>query len=225
MRALRVRSLYVIDGQDPFDMPLAAIVAEDARRAGIEVKGEDGIDTTTAGEFGEEVRKVSASAAQAVFFSGAPNAGAVALQRELHAADPGLRLLGSSALAQDSFAARLGPAGARMYLTTPMLPVGLYPPAAQPVLREYRRRFGEAPGPGALYGYEAMSAVLQAIRRAGSHGNDRRDVIRRFFAIGVRDSVLGRYSVRGDGDTTLSRYGVDRIVGGRLVFWRAFAAG
>jgi branched-chain amino acid transport system substrate-binding protein len=224
MRALRVRKLYVIDDQEPFDVPLAAIVAEDAKRAGIEVKGEDGIETT-ASEFGAEVHKVSASGAQAVFFSGAPNAGAVALWRELHAADPRLRLLGSSTLAQDSFAARLGPAGTATYLTTPVFPLGLYPPAAQPVLRDYRQRFREDPGPYALYGYEAMSAVLLAIRRAGPHGDDRQAVIRRFFALGDRDSVLGRYSVSPSGDTTLSRYGVDRVGGRRLVFWRALTVG
>jgi branched-chain amino acid transport system substrate-binding protein len=223
MRTLRVHSVYVIDDQDPFDLPLAAIVAEDAKRAGIEVKGEDTVDTTAASEFAGEVHKVSESGARAVFFSGAPNAGAVALWRELHATDPHLRLLGSSSLAQHSFAAALGPAGVGAYLSTPVFPVGLYPSIAQPVLREYRRRFGEAPGPYALYGYEAMSAVLLAIRRAGAHGNDRQAVIKRFFEISDRDSVLGRYSVQADGETTLSRYGVDRVAGGRLVFWRALA--
>jgi branched-chain amino acid transport system substrate-binding protein len=64
--------------------------------------------------------------------------------------------------------------------------------------------------------------VLDAIRRAGSHGNDRQSVIERFFATAGRDSVLGRYSMQPDGETTLSRYGVDRIVGGRAQFYRAF---
>ncbi len=88
------------------------------------------------------------------------------------------------------------------------------------MLDEYRARFHQAPGPYALYGYEAMSAVLLAIRRAGRHGDDREAVIHRFFAIRNRDSVLGRYSVLADGDTTLSRYGVDRVHGGRLRFFR-----
>ena len=66
-----------------------------------------------------------------------------------------------------------------------------------------------------------MSVVLDAIRAAGSHGNDRQAVIDRFFAVRNRDSVLGRYSMQADGETTLSRYGVDRIVNGRPVFYRA----
>jgi branched-chain amino acid transport system substrate-binding protein len=221
MHGLRVRRVYVVDDQDPFDLPLAATVAEDAKRAHIGVLGEDGVDTTATTEFGGEVHKIVESGAQAVFFSGQPNAGAVALWQQLHAADPHLRLLGSSALAQASFAARIGAAGAATFLTDPVLPTRLYPAAAQAVLGEYRERFGETPGPYALYGYEAMSVVLGAIRRAGRHGNDRQTVIRRFFATRERDSVLGRYSVLPSGDTTLSRYGVDRVVHGRPVFWRA----
>jgi len=45
-------------------------------------------------------------------------------------------------------------------------------------------------------------------------------VVSAFFAIRDRDSVLGRYSVGPSGDTTLSSYGVDRVVGGQPVFSR-----
>lgn len=37
----------------------------------------------------------------------------------------------------------------------------------------YRKAFGEAPDDNALYGYEAMNAVLDAIERAGQEGGSR----------------------------------------------------
>jgi branched-chain amino acid transport system substrate-binding protein len=70
-----------------------------------------------------------------------------------------------------------------------------------------------------------MSVVLDAIRRAGPRGNDRQAVIDSFFQTHNRDSVLGRYSMQADGETTLSRYGVDRIVDGRPQFYRAIDIG
>jgi branched-chain amino acid transport system substrate-binding protein len=222
MRVLHLPSVYVIDDLDPFNAPLASIVAEDAKRTGIGVLGEDQIETTAGTEFSGEVHKVLASGARAVFFSGNPTVGAVALWQQLHAADPHLRLLGPSSLAEPSFAAQIGAAAAHTYLTTPLQPLALYPPPAQRVLIEYRRRFHRTPGPYALYGYEAMSSVLLAIHRAGRHGNDRETVIHKFFGIKDRDSVLGGYSVLPNGDTTFSRYAVDRVRGGRLVFYRAF---
>ena len=165
--------------------------------------------------------KVVHSGAQAVFFAGGTGAGTVALWRQLHSAAPHLLLLGSSTMVNESFTAQIGPAAASTYLTTPVLATNDYPPTAARVLSAYRRHFGSEPGPNALYGYEAMSVVLDAIRRAASHGNDRQAVINSFFAVRNRNSVLGRYSIDAGGETTLPRYGVDRVVASRPVFYRA----
>ena len=149
----------------------------------------------------------------------------VALWRALHAADPQLLLLGSSALANETFTAAIGPAAAATYLTTPVLALADYPTAAEAVLADYRRQFAGEPTAYALYGYETMSVVLNAIRTAGSHGNDRQTVIDRFFATRDRESVIGRYSIEADGETTVTRYGVDRVAAGRPVFYRTISTG
>lgn len=223
MRSLAVRSVYVIDDQDPFETPLAQIAAADAARAGVRVSGQDSIAVSAGATYDGELERVRASGAQAVLFVGGGGPGAVTLWRALHAAAPGLLLLGTSAMADEAFTSRIGAAAARTYLTTPMLATQAYPPQARRVLAQYRRTFGGEAGPYVLYGYEAMSAVLAAIRAAGDHGNDRGQVIERFFAIRDRESVLGRYSVTASGETTLARYGVDRVVNGRPVFLRALS--
>lgn len=225
MRALHVRRVYAIDDLDPFQAPLAQIVVEEARRAGIQAHGPDGIDTGAEADFSGEIEKIRASGAGAVFFSGGTGPGVVRLWRELHAADPGLLLLGPSTMVDAAFAREIGTAAQSTYLTTPLLPSDAYPASAQRVLARYRAQFGERAGPWALYGYEAMSVVLQAIRDAGPHGNERRAVIERFFAIRDRESVLGRYSVEANGDSSSTRYGVQRIADGKLVFWRALDLG
>ena len=45
-------------------------------------------------------------------------------------------------------------------------------------------------------------------------------MIDQFFATKNRDSVIGRYSIEADGETTLSPYGVGSGRGGRPVFYR-----
>jgi branched-chain amino acid transport system substrate-binding protein len=222
MGALQVKRLYAIDDQDPFQVPLAQIVADDAARAGIHVLAHDGIDTSPGADLSGEVRKVLRSGARAVFFAGGTSPGVVALWQQLHAADPHLLLLGPNTMLNAAFAAQIGPAGDSTYITTPILTANAYPAAAQRLLADYRTRFHEAPTPEALYGYEAMSVILQAVRNAGSHGNDKQAVIDQFFRTRDRDSVLGRYSIQPGGDSTLSRYGADRVANGKLVFWRAF---
>jgi len=216
-----VHRLYVLDDQDPFDVPLAAIVAGDAERAGITVVAHDSLSTVSGAVFTGEIEKILESRAQAVFLAGGEGKGTAALWRDLHAAAPRLLLLGSSAMVSESFTSQIGAAAANTYVTTPVLPARLYPSAAQRVLADYRRTFGAEASPYALYGYEAMTAVLDAIRSAGARGNDRQMVIDRVLATSKRNSVIGRYSIEPDGETTLSRYGVDRVVGGRAVFYRA----
>jgi branched-chain amino acid transport system substrate-binding protein len=225
MRMLGVRSVYVLDDQDPFDMPLAQIVAADAAAAGISVAGRDSVATASPAPPAGELEKIVRAGAQAVFFAGSPGRGTVALWRALHGADPHALLLGSSALVSEEFTSALGAAAGSTYLTTPALDPRSYPPLAARVLGEYRRHFGANGDAYALYGYEAMSVVLAAIRGAGAKGNDRLAVIARFFATRDRASVLGSYSIQPDGETTLARYGVDRVSGGHAVFFRAVGTG
>jgi branched-chain amino acid transport system substrate-binding protein len=221
MRALGVHSVYVLDDQNPFQLPLAAMVGEQATALGVALAGHDSIAVAAGSNFTGEIAKIVASHAQAVFLAGGPGPGTVALWKRLHRADPQLLLLAPSGLATPEFTSAIGSAADVTYITTPLLAPSVYPPAGQRVLAAYRRQFKTEAGPAVLYGYEAMSAILESIRRAGEHGNDRPDVIDAFFSTRERESVLGRYSVQPSGETTLSTYGVDRVTGGSPVFWRA----
>lgn len=224
MQALGVKRAYVLADQDPFDGPLAAIVAGDARAAGIEVLGPDTLTIASGANLAGEVRKIAESGAQAVFVSATATVQAAQLFRELHAAAPRTQLLAAGGMLNPRFTANLGVAEAVSTIGSPLLPARLYPASAHAVLGRYRRQFGESAGPYALYGYEAMSAVLTAIRVAGRHGDDRQAVTAQLLSMRDRRSVLGAYSIEPDGEATLSTYAIDRIVRGRPVFWRAFTA-
>jgi branched-chain amino acid transport system substrate-binding protein len=226
MRDLGVKKVYVLDDQDPFELPLAQMVVADSERAGISVAAHDSLDTTATTSFTGEVAKVAESGAQAVFFAGGTTPEIVSLWKQLHSADPRLWLLGPSTMVNATFTSAIGAAAAsRTLLTIPVLPVSRYPASARRVLAAYARQFHEQPEAYALFGYEAMSAALQAIRRAGARGNNRQAVIDALFAAGPHDSVIGRYAIEPDGETTLSSYGVDRVAGGAPVFWRELNVG
>lgn len=223
MHLLKVRRVYVLSDGAPFTAPLASIVTGDAKSAGIEVVGEDTVEVAEAGSepsFEGEVEKIVESGAEAVFLSGEDDPGTVALWQELHEADPALLLLGTSDMAESSFSSQIGSAAAVTYLTSPVLAPSSYPAAARRVLSAYRARFHARPTSYVLYGYESMSAVLAAIRDAGPLGDDRKAVIEAMLHMKDRESVLGRYSVLPSGETTIARYGVDRVRHGRAVFWR-----
>jgi branched-chain amino acid transport system substrate-binding protein len=222
MRQQGVRRLYVLIDQDPFDTPLAQIVVGDAEHAGIKVSHEDTITIAPGSNFAGEVAKIAESGVQAVFISATATTAAAQLARQLHSAAPHLSLLASSTMLNNVFTSNLGAAESSTFVGSPVLPPRLYPPSAKRVLAQYAQRFASSPQPYALYGYEAMSVLLEAIRAAAAKGDDRQTVIDRFFATHGRHSVLGVYSMQPSGETTLSNYAVDRVVNGAPIFWRAY---
>ena len=221
MRSLGVHSVYVLDDLDPFASALATIVAGKAQAAGIHVPAHESVSMTPESSFEKLVETISASGADAVFMAGEGNASSARLWRELHRADPSLKLLGTSAMTRGPFASHLGPAATATYLTTPLLSSASYPAQAQSVLEAYRREFGSSAGPWALDGYAAMRMVLDAIDSAGNKATDRRTVIARLLGASPQDSVLGPLAIHSDGESSLSDYGVDTVSNGAPKFLRA----
>jgi branched-chain amino acid transport system substrate-binding protein len=104
---------------------------------------------------------------------------------------------------------------ARVSLTLPAA-ASLRSAAGRRFAAAFTRRFRDAPGLFAVYGYEAMRLAINAIRRARS--SRRADVIAALRATKDRRSVLGRYSIDRNGDTTSTTFGRFAVRGGRLRF-------
>jgi branched-chain amino acid transport system substrate-binding protein len=130
--------------------------------------------------------------ADAVLYVGVCGSGAPGLWRDLHAHDPDMWLLGSEGVAEGWLAQRMDDSAA-----------------------ERTRFFVAQRAPFALYGYEAMALVLDAIDAAGG---DRAAVTRAARSTKDRDSILGRYSIDDDGHTTTTAYGRLAVVEGALVW-------
>lgn len=143
---------------------------------------------------------LTAARAAAVIFAGTSRRAGVALLRAVHGRDPGERLFATSTVLGRPLARRPGAVGRRLEVLSPLLPVARRTAAAQRVAARYQRLFGQPMPPAAVYGYEAMRGVLAAIARARGNGNDRRAVVRSYFASAPRTSVLGPYAIGPLGD-------------------------
>jgi branched-chain amino acid transport system substrate-binding protein len=212
MRSLDVSRLYVLSDVAPsayYDSAIAPMVAADAQKRGIALAGSaqvNTVSTTQAAGYASVVHAIAASHANAVLVGAQPDVGAEALWQELYAKLPSVRLFAPSTLATNPFLNSLGPAASVTYVTSPILPINQYP-AARKVLRLYQAEFSTPPTQWSLYGYEAMESVLQAIRDAGGkHADDRLDIVRAYFHLGWRNSVIGRYRINAEGDTSLARF-------------------
>ena len=117
----------------------------------------------------------------------------------------------------------------RFRFTSPDSRVGLapkdYPPAGQKFFKDYKAKYGGGdPGQYAIFGFESMGLVLDAIKRAGDQGNDRAAVLEQIMSTKDRQSPIGTYSITDTGDTTLTNYGVYGIKDGSLDYIEAVEA-
>jgi branched-chain amino acid transport system substrate-binding protein len=218
------KKTYILNDKEVYGKGIAVQVQNIAKAQGLPIAGNDGIDTKAA-NFRSLATKIKSSGADCMFFGGITQNKGVQVFKDVNAANPTMKLFGPDGVAESAFSSKLGSAVEKnTYITNPTLDPKLYPPAAQDFFAKFKQKFGNDPQPYAIYGYEAMKVALLAIQNAGDKGNDKQAVIDAFFKIKDRDSVLGKYSIDENGDTTLSDYGADRVQNGKLVFDKVIKA-
>ena len=218
------KKTYILNDKEVYGKGIAVQVQNIAKAQGLAIAGNDGIDTKAA-NFRSLATKIKSSGADCMFFGGITQNKGVQVFKDVNAANPTMKLFGPDGVAESAFSTKLGSSVEKQtYITNPTLDPKLYPPAAQDFFTKFKQKFGNDPQPYAIYGYEAMKVALLAIQNAGDKGNDRQAVIDAFFKIKDRDSVLGKYSIDENGDTTLSDYGADRVESGKLVFDKVIKA-
>jgi branched-chain amino acid transport system substrate-binding protein len=218
------KKTYILNDKEVYGKGIAVQVQNIGKAQGLQIAGNDGIDTKAA-NFRTVAAKIKSSGADCMFFGGITQNKGVQVFKDVNAANPTMKLFGPDGVAESAFSTKLGSSVEKQtYITNPTLDPKLYPPAAQDFFKHFKAKFGNDPQPYAIYGYEAMKVALLAIQNAGDKGNDRQAVIDAFFNIKDRDSVLGKYSIDKNGDTTLSDYGADRVESGKLVFDKVIKA-
>lgn len=212
-------SVYITNDNEVYGKGVAKQVQQIAPEEGVEVKGFEGIEKTAA-NYRSLAAKVVGSGADCFYYGGITANNAAQLYKDVNAAKPDMKLFGPDGVGDADFTGAVPASVAKqIYLTLPTLPPDKYPQAGQELIAQIKKaKGGKAPDVYALYSYEAMNAILQAIDDAGENGKDRQAVIEAFFNIKDRDSVLGKYSIDPNGDTTLKDYGGYRISGGEITF-------
>jgi branched-chain amino acid transport system substrate-binding protein len=226
-QSLGCTKTYVLD-DDEFDGEDTAASFQFAARAGhLRLAGVQPFDPRVK-DYRSLAASVATTGADCVLISAITEDNAVLLTKQIAAALPTAKIFGTAGLAESTYAdPRLGgiPSALdpRVLITVAALGPSASPPPGRTFYAAYKQRFGD-PEPSAIFGYEAMSLMLSAIDRATDDGTKpaMRSLVRNaIFATRDRAGAVGAYSIQHDGDTTLRRYGIYRIVDGQLRFWRA----
>jgi len=213
-----VTSVYILDDAEVYGKGVAKNTQSAAEKLGIKIAGTDSWDGK-ASNYRALASKIKGSGADAVFTGGIIDNNAPQLYKDLNAALPDAKLFGPDGVATVDFSKEIpDKVQAKSYLTAPTLSPDELPPAGQQFYKDFEAEYGQPQNeidPYAVYGYEAMSVVCDAIAQGG---DDRAAVVEAFFNTKGRESPLGTYDIDPDGDTTLSDYGGYKAEGGKLVF-------
>jgi branched-chain amino acid transport system substrate-binding protein len=198
MQAMSVHSVYIATDGSDYGLALAAAVRRSA---------------------GSISLQSSSTGADAVLEAGASEAAAAKTFNAAAASSPHVKLFGPSALDDQALVGLLSPAAQPdLYVSTPgFLPTDLTP-EGKTFVSMFQATYQHPPAPAAIFGYEAMSVLLSALRKAGSAANNRATVLHDLLSLNESSSVLGPFRFESSGDTTVAcPFVFSHVRSGRLV--------
>jgi branched-chain amino acid transport system substrate-binding protein len=214
-------NVAIANDKEVYGAGLARNIALALDKQGVKQDFNEGIDPK-ASNFRSLAARAKSDGVDCFVFSGVTANGAVQIYKDFAAAIPDAKLYGPDGVAESGFSnPKQGgipsSVGKRVKVTVATLNPESYPPEGQEFFKQFETTYKDkTPDPYAIYGYEAMRLVMDAIERAGSTSKE--DVLKALFDTKDRQSVLGTYSIDENGDTTLTDYGVYKIEDGELTF-------
>jgi branched-chain amino acid transport system substrate-binding protein len=214
------KSVHIWNSKTTYSAGLARNVEASANKVGVKVEGNDGIDPK-APNYRSLAQKIKADCfiwTGEIEFNGTQalkDAAAVSPSIKLFAGDG--NCLNASADPEKGIPPAIAP---RFHCTIATLDPKEFGPEGKKFFADYKQKYNEdSPDPYAIYGYESMQLMLDSIKRASEKGDlTRQAVVDALLSTKDRDSVLGKYSIDQNGDTSLTDYGLYKIEGGKLTF-------
>ncbi|MBI3976673.1 MAG: branched-chain amino acid ABC transporter substrate-binding protein [Chloroflexi bacterium] len=216
-KELGAKKIYILDDTELYGKGIADIFEKQAKAIGVTIAGHESIDTKAA-DYRTLATKIKGTTPDLVYFGGIEDNNAAKLWTDLRSTlGADVKLMGPDGLATQNFIKTAGQAGVGSYITFGGLPTDQYKGKAADWLKKYRDKYKGDPDVYAIYGYEAMLASLDAIKRAAKKD---RDAIRAAL-MGTKDfeGVLGqKWSFTETGDTTVKTMAGMVIKGDKFEF-------
>lgn len=202
MRSLGLARVFVADDGSDYGASIALEIRDDAPSGGLSLVS-------------------SPTGADAIFYgasAGVTAAGTLTKTLDQFATEaPAAKLFAPSGLYDGTLTAGLSTsAQGSLYVSSPGFLTKDLSPLGKRFDADFALAYGHAPAPEAIFGYEAVSALVSVLRSLGSRATSRGDVVSAFRSLKNRVSVIGDYSVVG-GDPTIAPFIVARPLGGRLL--------
>ncbi len=219
---LGMKSVYILDDQELYGKGVADVFNAEAKKIGLEVKAQEGIDTK-ATDYSALATKIANSGADSVYFGGIESNHPGLVLKALRAAGWKGQFGGPDGIFTTSVIQEAGTDGEGMIATAGGIPpkeVAKASPAGQKWYDAYKAKFNAEPEFYATYAYETMNVLLAALDKCAAAGTVTRVCMRdSVFATKDFDGMLGaKWSFDAGGDTTLTTMSANVVKGGEWTF-------
>src|SRR6516225_1902399 len=200
------KKVYILNDQELYGKGIADVFEAEAKRIGLEVLGNEGIDYKQPDQK-PVLTKIRASGADVVYMAGVVETGAQTIIRQmkdLGMVAPKVSFMGPDGLYQEELlkAATCDAAiGVNMRITFASLPFEQMVGKGGEIYKLYKERYKIEPTSYALYSWEAAEVIIQAIKRANA--KDREKIRAAVASTTDFDGLNGRWRFDENGDTTI----------------------
>ena len=231
---LGIKSVYILDDQQLYGKGIADIFESTAKSLGMKVLGHEGIDSTDL-DYRALMTKISISnqgrPPDGIFVGMAVNSNAAKLLRDKVAImgdNTKVKFMGPDGIQTQAMIDGSSVSIAEgIYSSVAGIPQEKWNANGKRFLADYQATYGKLIEPYAIYGYETINVLLQAIENVCSSGGDprsRKAVRDAVFAIKDFQGVLGTWSFDANGDTSLTDMTIYQVKNGAYVAIGTFKA-
>jgi len=197
---LQSRTVYVVDDGTDYGVGLAKAYEQASNTYNLKLLGRNSL-ANTAEDYASVTLKIKEANPQVIFYSG-NSTYAARLLTGVRAAGVNAYFLGGGGIQDSNFLQEAGAAGEGVYSSISGTDSSGLSPKGEAFLKAYRARYGDTLQSITIYGYDAMSAAIEAIKLAGQ--KDRAIILKTVASLKNFTGASGNWSFDQNGDTNLT---------------------
>lgn len=211
---LMLRKIFVVDDSTDYGIGLSKAYEGSASYYNLNLLGHTSL-TDKPDNTDQAVSQIKAANPEVIFFGGSSHLAAL-LKTKLQAAGLNPAFLGGGGIQNDTFLQEAGSAGEATYSSTSGIATSGLSTRGANFIKTYRDKYGEGLQATTIYGYDAMSAGLTAIKQANK--KDRIAILAQVAGLKNFVGATGRFSFDQNGDTSLTVFSFYINKGQKWVF-------
>ena len=218
-KEISIKKPYILDDNQLYGKGLATVFNQTSKKLNLEVAAQESIDVS-AQDYRSLAQKIKTSGADMVYFGGITGNNAGELWKDLRSVlGKDFVLMGADGIFDSDWLAAAGDAAEGTYLTFAGVPPEKRTGKGADWYKAYKDKYKTEPESYGIYAYEAMSVIIDGIKRAGK--KDRAAIRDAIMSTKNWDGVLGQWSFDQNGDTSLTEEGINQVKNGKFEYLKA----